>query len=265
MPAKKKVTGNKQSLRANALKKQVTSSSLRAKRSNPKKEIATKPAASRNDKKVSSRISLSVPVYSLAGRTSGTMSLPKEIFGAPVNKQLLSQAVRVYMTNENVLPGNTKTRGQVEGSSAKIYRQKGTGRARHGSIRANLFVGGGIVFGPKRRKVILDLPKKMKKAALISALSSKASDFKVYGLSGIEKSSGKTKEIFDLLGKISGKGKKLNALIITAGKQDNVFRAVANIPSVTTLPANLINTYEVLKHDLLLLTKEAAEKLEVKK
>lgn len=201
---------------------------------------------------------LSVPVYSLAGRSSGIMSLPKEIFGAKVNDKLLAQALRVYMTNQKALPGSTKTRGEVVGSTAKIQRQKGTGRARHGAIRAPIFVGGGIVFGPKPRKVRLDLPKKMKKASLISALSSKMVDKNVIGLTGIDKASGKTKEIAKLLNKING-GKR--TLIVTGEKKDNVVRAVRNIPRVNALPADLINAYEVLKHDLLLVTKEAVERL----
>lgn len=200
---------------------------------------------------------LSVPVYSLAGRASGTLTLPKEIFGQKVNKKLLSQAMRVYMTNQKHLTGSTKTRGEVEGSTAKIYRQKGTGRARHGSIRAPIFVGGGIVFGPKPRKVRLELPQRMKKAALLSAFSAKMADKQVMGLSGLEKASGKTKEMVGLLEKLKAK----SAFIVTGEQQDNVVRAVRNIPGVDILPVNLINAYEVIKHDLLLITKEAVEKL----
>lgn len=204
---------------------------------------------------------LSVPVYSLAGRASGTMSLPKEIFGQKVNKKLLAQALRVYMTNQKTLPGSTKTRGEVRGSTAKIYRQKGTGRARHGSIRAPVFVGGGIVFGPKPRITRLDLPKKMKKASLISALSAKMVDKKIIGLTGIDKASGKTKEMVNLLKKL-GTG---NALIVTGDKQDNVIRAVRNIPGVTSLSVDQLNSYEVLRHQSLVLTKDAVEKLGVNK
>lgn len=204
---------------------------------------------------------LSVPVYSLAGRATGTLSLPKEIFGVKVNKKLLSQALRVYMTNQQMLLGSTKTRGEVEGSTAKIYRQKGTGRARHGAVRAPIFVGGGITFGPQSRKVRLELPQRMKKAALLAALSAKMSDQKIVGFSGAEKASGKTKEAHDLLGKIAGKDKKVSALIVIGDKSDNVVRAVRNIPQVTALTANLINAYEVLKHDMLILTKDAVDKL----
>lgn len=200
---------------------------------------------------------LSVPVYSLTGRASGTLSLPKEIFGKEVNKNLLAQAVRVYSTNQKTLPGNTKTRGEVRGSTAKIYRQKGTGRARHGAIRAPIFVGGGITFGPRSRKVRLTLPKKMKKLALINALSAKAADKKVAGVSGLEKASGKTKQISELLKKIKTK----NALIVIKEKQDNVVRGVKNIQGVSVLPTSLINAYEVLKHDMLIITKDALENL----
>lgn len=208
-------------------------------------------------KKVSRGTSLSVPVYSLTGRASGTLSLPKEIFGQKVNNKLLAQAVRVYMTNQKTLTGSTKTRGEVRGSTAKIYRQKGTGRARHGAIRAPIFIGGGIVFGPRTRKVRLDLPKKMKRSALLSALSSKIVDKGILGVSGLEKATGKTSEMVKLLKKVGTD----NALIVTGEKTDHVVRAVRNIPGVSVLPANLINAYEVLKHDLLLITKEAVEKL----
>lgn len=200
---------------------------------------------------------LSVPVYSLAGRAAGTLSLPKEIFGAKVNKKLLSQAVRVYSTNKKHLTGSTKTRGEVEGSTAKIYRQKGMGRARHGAIRAPIFVGGGVTFGPKPRKVRLHLPQKMKKAALISALSSKVLDKNVLAITGVDKASGKTKEITKFLEKLKVK----SGLIITAEKTDNLQRAVRNIEKIDVLSANLINAYEVLKHDVLMVTKEAVEKL----
>lgn len=205
---------------------------------------------------------LTIPVYSLAGKESGTLILPKEMFGQRVNKKLLSQAMRVYLTNQKVLPGSTKTRGEVVGSTAKIFRQKGTGRARHGAVRAPIFVGGGIALGPKPRKVRLDLPKKMKKAALISALSSKVADKSIIGLSGIEKASGKTKEMFKLLNVIAKKGKDIkSALIVTDKKIDNVARSARNIPGISILPATGLNAYEVLRHELLLVTKEATEKI----
>lgn len=200
---------------------------------------------------------LSVSVYSLAGRAAGTMVLPKEVFGNVVNKALLAQALRVYMTNQKTFTASTKTRGEVIGSTAKIYRQKGTGRARHGAITAPIFVGGGIVFGPKPRKVRLDLSKRMKKQALLSALSTKAKDLSVLGVSGLEKATGNTREMFKLLQKFNSK----SALIVTAQKVDNVVRAARNIPGVSVLPVNQLNAYEVLRHKILLITKDAVEVL----
>ncbi|MBU1000559.1 50S ribosomal protein L4 [Patescibacteria group bacterium] len=253
MPVKKATSSGKKEISKKAT--DVASLRATAKQSTQTKKTVTKLSVSRSDK-------LSVPVYSLTGRISGTLLLPKEIFGVNVNKTLLSQAVRVYLTNQKTLLGSTKTRGEVAGSTAKIYRQKGTGRARHGAIRAPIFVGGGIVFGPKPRKVRLSLPKKMKKAALLSALSAKAADKSIVGITGIEKASGKTKELFKVLNKITGdsKGSK-SALIVITGKADNVVRAVRNIPGISVLSVNLINAYEVLKHDLLILKKEAVQEL----
>lgn len=210
---------------------------------------------------IKKKTGLSVPVYSLAGRAGGALSLPKEIFGVKVNNNLLSQAIRVYTTNQKNLLAQTKTRGEVEGSTAKIYRQKGTGRARHGSVRAPIFVGGGIVFGPQSRKVRLNLPHRMKKAALISALSSKMADKEIVGITGIEKASGKTKEMFDLVTKVSENKKIKSALIVTDGKVDNVIRGVKNISGVDASSANLLNAYEILKHEMLLITKEAVQAL----
>ena len=200
---------------------------------------------------------LSVPVYSLAGRASGTLTLPKEIFGQKVNKKLLAQAMRVYMTNQKSLFASTKTRGEVEGSTAKIYRQKGTGKARHGAIRAPIFVGGGITFGPKPRKVRLNLPQKMKKAALFSALSAKMVDKNVIGLTGIEKASGKTKEIAGLIKNLKLK----TALIVTGEKAENMVRASRNIPGLTVLPVNQLNAYDILRHQSLVISKDALERL----
>lgn len=202
----------------------------------------------------------SLPVYSMLGKESGTLSLSKEVFGSKVSKQLLSQALRVYMTNQKVFTGSTKTRGEVTGTTAKMYRQKGTGRARHGAQTAPIFVGGGIAFGPKPRKVTLDLPKKMKKAALISALSEKQANSQILAIS-LDGVNGKTKQMASLLFKLNVK----NALIVTGGKSDNVYRAARNIPGIEVLPVNLINAFEVLKHEHLILSKEAAEKFKESK
>lgn len=200
---------------------------------------------------------LSVPVYSLLGVSTGTMSLPKEIFWTDVNKKLLAQAVRVYSFNQKMVTASTKTRGEVRGTTAKMHAQKGTGRARHGAETAPIFVGGGVAFGPKPRKVSLSLPKKMRKAALISAFSSKAKDSEIRGLSGLEKATGKTNQLAKLLDKI----KVVSALIVTSGKLDNIVRATNNLQKIDVLPVNQLNAYEILKHQMLLIEKNALLKL----
>ncbi len=207
---------------------------------------------------------LSVDVFSTSGIKSGTLELPKEIFGGKINNPLMAQAVRVYLANQRTGTASTKTRGEVEGSSRKIYRQKGTGRARHGSIRAPIFVKGGIVFGPKPRDFSLDLPKKMKKAAVVSALSAKAKDGEIRIVSGLEKIDPKTKIMAKLVAKLSG-NKKVKTLLVTSGSSKdgltNLFRASRNIKEVQLLSANLLNTYELLNSRQVLFMREAIEVL----
>ncbi len=254
MPAKKLKT-QMSKVKTESKKSKITASRLANARSKSKTgDTFVVRAKSRTTKS-----SLSVPVYSLASaRESGKLELPKEYFGAKVNKALLSQALRVYLNNQKSHWASTKTRGEVEGSTRKIYRQKGTGRARHGGIRAPIFVGGGIALGPKYRKVILDLPKKMKQASLISALSQKAQSGQIAGLLGAEKSSGKTKEVAGLLKKINSN----SALIVVDKKQENLERATKNIKNINIQLVRNINTFEVIRYKNLLLTKEAIAALE---
>lgn len=201
---------------------------------------------------------LSVSMFALTGKEAGTLDLPKEIFGAEVNQALLAQALRVYMNNQKGHHSHTKTRGEVEGSTRKIYRQKGTGRARHGAVRAPIFVGGGIALGPKSRITIMDLPKKMKKAALISALSQKQLDKSIMALSGLEKASGKTSEIAKLTKAL---GKK-SLLIVSESTNEMAKRASQNLKNVGFISAEDINTFEVIKAQSLVFTKGAVEALE---
>lgn len=215
------------------------------------------PAKKATRKVKESTVNLTIPLVSLSGEVSGELSVPAEIFGTKINKQLLAQAVRVYTNNQTAHFSNTKTRGEVEGSTRKIYQQKGTGRARHGGIRAPIFVGGGIALGPKSRKVALDLPKKMKRLALASALSTKQSEREVFGFSDLEQVSGKTKQIIGFLKKLS----KGSALFIIEGKNQKAVQAIRNIARVHILPVNQVNALEVLKHQTILLEKQAIEKL----
>src|SRR3989344_6745654 len=260
LAAKQSFSASKATTRPSSGGKKTVIARNKVTKQSMKKIAATSPKSrSRNDK--TSKVSgMNVPVYSIVGTSSVTLALPKEFFGAKVNKALLTQALRVYISNQKTHPGSTKTRGEIKGSTAKIYRQKGTGRARHGAITAPIFVGGGIVFGPKPREVRLDLPLRMKKAALISALSAKAKDQSVVGVAGLEKISGKTKEVVGLLKKLSVK----SALIVTPVKQNNVVLAGINIKGVEVMSSDLVNAYQVLSYDKLLLSKESLERLEAR-
>ena len=253
-----------------AAKKETKTPSLgkTAKQSQPKKLDATS-LASLNDKKVVARSSvtkrtnaLSVPMFTLEGTAGGNLDLPKEIFGVKVNKALLSQALRVYNNNQKGHFSNTKTRGEVAGSTRKIFRQKGTGHARHGGIRAPIFVGGGIALGPKSRKVVLDLPKKMKKAALVAALSQKTLDNAVVGVSGLNKSTGKTKQMINLAWKMRDGGKSKSVLFVIDQANQMAARAVRNIQGIEVSTVEQLNVFEVIKHQSLVLSKEAVVKLE---
>lgn len=204
------------------------------------------------------RGTLSVSMFALTGKEAGSLDLPKAIFGAEVNQALLAQAVRVYLNNQKGHHSNTKTRGEVEGSTRKIYRQKGTGRARHGGVRAPIFVGGGIALGPKSRVTIMDLPKKMKKAALISALSQKQLNKEISALQGLEKATGKTSEIAKLTQVL---GKK-SILIVSEVSNKMAKRASQNLKNVGFISAEDINTLEVIKAHSLVFTKGAVEALE---
>ena len=200
---------------------------------------------------------LSVGVLSVDGKSAGQLSLPNEIFGVEINKNLLSQAIRVYQTNLQAHHAHTKTRGEVSLTTAKWFRQKGTGRARHGAKSAPIFVGGGVAMGPRRRKVMLDLPDRMKKAALISALSLRLKEGQINGITGLEKATGKTKEMVELLGKME----KRSVLFVADGDLSAAGRATKNIRGIGFGTAASINVYQVISYQSLVLTKEAVEKL----
>ncbi len=205
---------------------------------------------------------LTVDVYGVKGTVVETIALPQEMFGAKANPTLMAQAIRVYLANQRRGTVSTKTRGEVDGSTRKIYRQKGTGRARHGGARAPIFVHGGLAFGPKPRDYSLKLPQKMKQKALFSSLSSKLQDGKVTVVSGFETVSPKTKEMVGILKNFSKEsGKKKKILIVTPAISQqavqNVHRAARNIEGVRLLEANKLNTYDVLNTSRLVLMKDS--------
>ena len=199
---------------------------------------------------------LTVEVLDTKGKSTGTVDLPKEIFGVAINKGLIAQAVRVYLANQRRGTVSTKTRGEVQGSSRKIYRQKGTGRARHGSIRAPIFVHGGLVFGPKPRDYSLVLPQNMRRKALFSALSARVKDGAITIVGGLEKIQPKTKLMAQALQNVGIPDKKRNVLIIlpkTEKEKANIIvRAARNIEGVSITFANQLNTYTVMQHKTLM-------------
>lgn len=203
-------------------------------------------------------------VVSVSGEAKGTMSLPSDIFGIKPNKKLINQAIRVYLANQRQGTSSTKTRSEVKGSTRKIYRQKGTGRARHGANKAPLFVGGGIAFGPKPRDFSLKLPQKMRKIALLSALSEKAKDGAIKVVDG--DFSGKTKEISNLFKKLSLTNKKgeVNRVLLIVSSDKNARQGAKNIEGVEIENAMSLSTYPVVVNRQILFVKSAVDELEKK-
>lgn len=207
--------------------------------------------------KVVKKTSLKAEVYNLKGEVSGNFELPEEVFGQKVNKALLSQAIRVYQSHQMGHHGHTKTRGEVSISTRKIYKQKGTGGARHGAKSAPIFVGGGIAMGPRLRKIELELPKKMQKAALVSALSSMVIDQKLAIIDGLDAASGKTKEMASFVSKIGLK----KACLVGIDPKSTAARASANLGQIQFETADKLNLLRVLQSDKLILTREAVTKI----
>ncbi|MBU3956864.1 50S ribosomal protein L4 [Patescibacteria group bacterium] len=200
-------------------------------------------------------------LYTITGRKSGQLSLPKEMFGVAINKQLMAQAVRVYLSNQRKARAKTKTRAEIRGSRRKIWRQKGTGRARHGDKYAPIFVGGGRAHGPTgKENYKLKMSKVMKKKALFSALTSKLKDKEVIAIKGLAKIEPKTKVMAKTITGLPLKEKK-KILLVLPSILDNIIQAGRNLAGVELTQANQLNTYQVLKHDQLVFMEESIEKL----
>lgn len=213
---------------------------------------------SKNTVKVSD--SLKTDVYNLKGEVVGKTSLPGEIFATKISPQLLAQAVRIYQANKRSGTASTKTRSEVAGSTRKIYRQKGTGRARHGAITAPIFIGGGVAHGPHPRDFSLNLPQKMKRAALFGVLTDKLQNGALKIVRGMEKMELKTKKMNDALTnlKLSDEhGNMTKILLVISQNLDNVRLAGRNIENLTIEGAKLINTYQVISNRNIILMEEA--------
>ena len=202
---------------------------------------------------------LTAELYNISGKKEGQLALPQDIFGSRVNKQLLSQAIRVYESAKSAHYGSTKTRSEIRGGGAKPWRQKGTGRARAGSRRSPLWVGGAKALGPKPRKTALILPKKMKTKALIYALSARAQDGSIKVVTNIEKIEPKTKVVANFLKKTNLLGSTLFVISQDPKGTKNVILSTRNIPRVSLDTAQNLNTYEVVKNQNILFSKEAMD------
>jgi large subunit ribosomal protein L4 len=202
-----------------------------------------------------------IAVVGIDGKEMETITLPSEIFGEKMNKPLLAQAVRVYLANQRQGNASTKTRGEVEGSTRKIYRQKGTGKARHGSLRAPIFVKGGIVFGPKPKDFGLSLPKKMKRKALFSALSAKVQDKEIIIVAGLEKMEAKTKLFVEMMKNVQVVEPRTKVLFVTSAHASSVLRSGRNVPGVSFAPGIALNAYAVLNTKKIVIMKDAIEEM----
>lgn len=198
------------------------------------------------------------PLYDASGNKKGSVTIPKEVFGATVNTQLLAQAVRVYQANQRSGSASTKTRGEVRGSTRKIYRQKGTGKARHGAIRAPIFVGGGVTFGPKPRNYHQTILKKMGKVALSSALTSQWKSGNILFVDGMMEIAPKTKLVVRLLQAV---GVEKSALLVVPDNAQSLMLGARNIPEVSVMPVSLLHAYSVLSHRKVIIAKESIPKL----
>ncbi|GAB4522969.1 MAG: 50S ribosomal protein L4 [Anaerolineae bacterium] len=197
-----------------------------------------------------------LPLRNMAGETVGEVELPDEIFAAPIHTAVMHQALVRQLANARLGTHDTKTRGEVARTTAKWYRQKGTGRARHGSRKAPIFVGGGVAHGPHPRRYTQRMPRKMRRLALRSALSAKAAEERIIVLDRLEMEAPRTKAMVAALEALGVDGR---ALILLAGENPNVQLSARNLPNVRTLRASYLNIRDLLGHDYLIMPLDALE------
>ncbi|AVM41945.1 50S ribosomal protein L4 [Fastidiosipila sanguinis] len=200
-----------------------------------------------------------VDVLNLAGKVVGNYELADSIYGIEAKEDLIYQVVKAQLANKRQGTSKVKNRSEVSGGGKKPWRQKGTGRARAGSIRAPQFIGGGVVFGPTPRSYKLSVPKKQRRIALKSVLSLKAQANNIYVLDEIALSEPKTKEIANFLKSLSNEGK---ALFVLEHDNKAAELSIRNLANANYAHFNTINVYDILNSDVLVLTKAAADKIE---
>ena len=201
----------------------------------------------------------SIKVYSQTGAEVSTMELDESVFGAEYRQALIHQVVVAQLNNKRQGTKSTLTRTEVRGGGIKPWRQKGTGRARQGSIRSPQWTGGGVVFAPKPRDFSQKINKTAKRVALVSALSAKLSDGNMIVVDKIQLENAKTKEMAAVMKAL---GVEKRALLVVTDEDAAVVRAARNIPDVTTIASELINVYDVVANEKFIATQAAVKKIE---
>lgn len=200
-----------------------------------------------------------VNLKNIQGATVGQVELSDELFAAEVNPFAMHLVVRAILNGRRLGTQSALTRTEVRGGGRKIYRQKGTGNARHHGNRAPQFKKGGVVFAPKPRDYDIAVPKKVRRLAMKSAFTSKAQADEIIVLDSLKLAAPKTKEMVKVL-RALGATKK--ALVLVAEKDEDLLRAASNIPGVTVALVNTINVYEILRHDAFIMTQDAVRQVE---
>ncbi len=200
-----------------------------------------------------------VTMLNMAGTEAGSIELNDAIFGIEPNQNAVHAVVKNYLANQRQGTQSAKNRSEVRGGGRKPFRQKGTGRHRQGSTTDPSQIGGGIVFAPKPRDYRYTVPKKLRRLAMKSALSSKVAEKEIIVLDTLNFEAPKTKEMIKVLGNVNAAKK---ALIVMAEKDENVIRSAANIPGVRTALVGTMNVYEIINYTSFIVTKEAINKIE---
>ena len=199
-----------------------------------------------------------VGLFNKQGNKVGDIQLNDKVFAVEVNSDAMHQVVVALLANKRQGTQSAKTRAEVRGGGIKPWRQKGTGRARQGSIRAPQWIKGGVVFAPKPRDYRMSIPKTMRKVAMLSALTSKVQNDEMVLLDELTFEAPKTKEVVNMLSAFEAK----KTLIITAEANENVYKSARNIQVVSVLPVNNINVYDLLNNTKVIITKDAVSKIE---
>ncbi|MBU3160184.1 50S ribosomal protein L4 [Clostridium frigoris] len=201
---------------------------------------------------------LKLDLFNKQAQKVGDIQLNESIFGVEINADAMHQVVVAQLANKRQGTQSAKTRAEVRGGGIKPWRQKGTGRARQGSIRAPQWIHGGIVFAPKPRDYRMSVPKSMRRVAFKSALSAKVAENEMIVIDSLEFDSPKTKAMLEILKAFDAK----KTLIVVETSDENVYKSGRNIPGVQVTPVNNLNVYDILKYEKFIVTKDAVSKIE---